>query len=213
MNLPNNGWEKIFDEIDVSFLNEIEKLYDEGRIFPDKNDLFKAFKLCDYSEVKVVILGQDPYHTEGVADGLCFSSKKKGYIPPSLKNIFRELESDLKINRTNGSLEDWAKQGILLINTVLTVEANKPLSHKNMGWEIFVDKIIEKLSLDSRPIIFVLWGENAKNKKNMISYSNNYIIESSHPSFFSYKKGFEGSKPFSKINEILKNNNQKEIEW
>jgi uracil-DNA glycosylase len=213
MRYPNNNWKDTFDSIDHSFLKSLEEKYLNKNVLPEKEDLFKSFELCDIDDVRVVILGQDPYHTKGVADGLAFSSKKENHIPPSLKNIFKELNSDLGIIKENGNLISWANQGILLMNTILTVEEGKPLSHSDMGWEILTDNVLSKLNKKENSIIFVLWGEKARSKKKLLDNPTHFIIESSHPSFFSYKKGFEGSKPFSKINIILDKLNHRKIDW
>ena len=194
----------------VKFLNEENK---NKTIFPKKEDLFKALKLTDYKDVSVVILGQDPYHGIGEANGLCFSVNRGVQMPPSLKNIFKELKSDLNIERTNTDLTDWSKQGILLLNTVLTVEKDKAFSHRDKGWESFTDKIIEKLNQKEEPIIFVLWGNAARSKKTIITNKKHIIIESAHPSPLSYNRGFKDSKPFSKINNELKKIGKSEIKW
>lgn len=213
-----NNWDKILnEEINktyfkelVSFLNEENK---KKTIYPPKIDLFKALQLTDYNDVNVVILGQDPYFNEGEANGLCFSVNNGIKTPPSLRNIYKELKEDLNIDRTNTDLSDWAKQGVLLLNTVLTVESKKPFSHRNKGWETFTDKIIEKLNEKDDPIIFILWGNPAKSKKTLITNKKHMIVESSHPSPFAYTRGFKGSKPFSKTNNLLKAVNKKEINW
>lgn len=213
-----NSWDKILkEEINkdyfknlVIFLNkeDLTKI-----IYPKKEDLFKSLKVTDYDNVKVLILGQDPYHGEGEANGLCFSVNAGIKKPPSLNNIFKELKEDLNIERTNTDLIDWAVQGVLLLNTVLTVEKDKPFSHKNIGWEMFTDNIIKELNNKKEPVIFVLWGNAAREKKKYITNNIHKIIESPHPSPFSYEKGFKGSKPFSKINNYLKLHNFKEIKW
>ena len=182
-------------------------------IYPNKEDLFKALKYTDYKDVKVLILGQDPYHGEGEANGLCFSVNSSIKNPPSLQNIFKELKEDLSIDRNNSDLTDWAKQGILLLNTVLTVEKDKAFSHRNQGWELFTDSIIKKLNERKEPIVFLLWGNAARSKKELITNKNHFIIESAHPSPLSYNKGFKGSKPFSKVNKCLKSVNIDEINW
>lgn len=194
----------------VLFLNEENK---NKIIFPAKSNLFRALKLTDYDNVNVVILGQDPYHGEKEANGLCFSVNSGIKTPPSLQNIFKELKNDLGIERTNADLSDWADQGILLLNTVLTVEKDKAFSHRDKGWEIFTDKIIEKLNEKEEPIVFILWGSAARSKKVLITSNKHMIVESAHPSPLSYYKGFEGSKPFSKTNKLLKSVNKKEIIW
>ncbi len=213
-----NNWDKVLnEEIHKEYFKELVKFLDEERkyktIYPNKIDIFKALQLTDYNDVNVVILGQDPYHGEGEANGLCFSVNHGIQSPPSLKNIFKELKEDLNIDRTDTDLSDWAKQGILLLNTVLTVEKKKPLSHRNKGWEIFTDKIIEILNKKDDPIIFILWGNPARSKKVLITNKKHMIVESSHPSPFAYLKGFKGSKPFSKTNNLLKSVNKKEINW
>ena len=183
-------------------------------IFPPKDRILSALSITDYNDVKVVILGQDPYHGVGEANGLCFSVNDGVRIPPSLQNIYKELNSDLGIEIPNtGNLESWAKEGVLLLNTVLTVEKDKPASHKNIGWEIFTDSIIKKLNERMEPVVFILWGNFARSKKELITNPKHYIIESTHPSPFSANHGFFGSKPFSKTNNFLNKNNIKEIDW
>ena len=214
----NNDWDYILKKefekeyfIDlIIFLNNENK---NKIIYPKKEDLFKALKMTSYKDTKILILGQDPYHGEGEANGLCFSVDNNIKNPPSLQNIFKELQSDLNVIRTESDLTDWAKQGILLINTVLTVEKDKPFSHKNRGWETFTDEIIKKLNERKDPVIFVLWGNAARSKKQYITNKTHYIIESAHPSPLSYSRGFKDSKPFSKVNNILKSANKSEIKW
>ena len=212
--IKNDKWKTYIDD---NHLNEImEKVNDRFEkevVFPNKSNIFRAFELIDPSDVKVVILGQDPYHNYGQANGLAFSLNKQSKITPSLRNIFKELQDDIGVYRTNVDLEDLAKQGILFLNAILTVEKGKPSSHKNIGWEQFTDNIILKLQSNSSPIIFVLWGNYAKSKKHLINKDRHYIIESTHPSPFSANRGFFGSKPFSKINEILKKEYNFEIRW
>ncbi len=185
-------------------VKKIRQEYQEKTIFPQADDVFKAFKLTDYDNVKVVILGQDPYHGDHEAEGLSFSVKNNVQRPPSLRNIFKELSDDLgyPIPKTN-SLENWAKEGVLLLNSILTVEKDKPLSHKDVGWEIFTDKVIEKINEKKEPVVFILWGSYARSKKYLITNPNHYIIESVHPSPLSSNRGFFGSKPFSKTNNFL----------
>lgn len=214
----NNTWDKLLREEmnkdyfkkTINFLNEE---YKTKKIYPEKSDLFKALKETDYKNVRVVILGQDPYHGEKEANGLCFSVNKGIKTPPSLQNIFKELKNDLNIERTNTNLTDWANQGVLLLNTVLTVEKNKPFSHRKKGWEIFTDQIIRKLNERKEPIVFVFWGNAARSKKALITNKKHFIIESAHPSPFSYNRGFKGSKPFSKANNYLKSLKNDEIFW
>ena len=194
----------------VKFLNEECK---KKVIYPKSVDLFKALKETSYKDVKVVILGQDPYHGENEANGLCFSVNHGVRTHTSLKNIFKELKNDLGIVRTDTDLSDWAKQGILLLNTVLTVEKDKAFSHRDKGWEIFTDEIIKKLNEKDDPIVFVLWGSAARSKKVLLTNKIHKVVESAHPSPLSYYKGFEGSKPFSKVNNLLKSVNKEEIRW
>ena len=195
----------------VDFINEA---YKEKTIFPPKYRILSALNMTDYKNVKVVILGQDPYHGVGEANGLAFSVNDGIKIPPSLQNIYKELYADLKIPiAKTGNLESWAREGVLLLNSVLTVEKDKPASHKNIGWELFTDSIIKKLNEKEEPVVFILWGNFAKSKKKLITNPKHYIIESSHPSPFSVNYGFFGSRPFSKANEFLKNNNIQEINW
>ena len=213
-----NSWDDILkDEFKKDYFKDLVKFLNlENKtktIFPKSEDLFRALKLTDYKDVNVVILGQDPYHGEKEANGLCFSVNHGVQSPPSLQNIFKELKSDLNITRTDTDLSDWAKQGILLLNTVLTVEKDKAFSHRGKGWEIFTDKIIEKLNEKEDPIVFVLWGNAARSKKVLLTNKKHMIVESAHPSPLSYNKGFKDSKPFSKINNLLTSVNKKEIKW
>ena len=197
-----------------NFYNGIMKEYQNKIIFPPKNYIFQALKLTDYKSTKVVIVGQDPYHGQGEAHGLSFSVQKGIKIPPSLKNIYKELESDLGIKpKTHGDLSGWANQGVLLLNAVLTVEKDKAASHRNLGWERLTDYIIKVLNLKEEPIVFILWGNFAKEKAKLITNPNHFIITSPHPSPFSANNGFFNSKPFSKTNDFLKKNNQSIIDW
>lgn len=203
-------------EQEKKYFKKLQKYIEEERthkrVYPPHKDVFKAFDLCDFNEIKVVILGQDPYHQEGQAMGLAFSVNQGIPIPKSLQNMFKELESDCGVRNTSGDLSSWASQGVFLINTILTVEHGAPLSHKDKGWEAFTDKMIEALNKEHDFLIFVLWGKEAQKKKSMIS-SKHKIIESSHPSPLSAYRGFNGSKPFSEINELLKEENLKPIDW
>lgn len=211
-----NSWDEILkEEFKKDYFVNIKKQLEKTNkiIYPKKENIFRALKLTDYNDVKVVILGQDPYHGENEANGLCFSVNKDVKIPPSLRNIFKELKEDLNIERDNTDLSDWAMQGILLLNTILTVEKDKPFSHKNLGWNYFTDNIINKINQKKESVIFVLWGNAAREKKKLITNKNHIIIESAHPSPLSYTRGFKNSKPFSKINKILKEQNKKEIKW
>ena len=195
-------------------MNFVKEEYKRKTIYPKQNEVFNAFRYTDYSNVKVVILGQDPYHGPNQAEGLSFSVKNEVLKPPSLQNIFKELESDLGIPfPEHNSLKPWAKQGVLLLNAVLTVEEHKPTSHKNQGWEEFTDQVIKILNDRDTPTVFILWGAYARSKKAFITNKKHLVIESAHPSPFSARNGFFGSKPFSKTNEFLKKNNIKEIDW
>lgn len=195
-------------------LKFLEAEYNSKNIYPNKKDIFKALNYTSYQNVKVVILGQDPYHGEGLANGLSFSVNNNTPIPPSLKNIFKELNNDLGCYiPNNGDLTSWAMQGILLLNTVLTVEKGKANSHKNIGWENFTDCIISKLDKKDTPIVFILWGNNAISKKSLIKNSIHYIIQSVHPSPLSCHRGFYNSKPFSKTNIFLNSIGTSEINW
>ena len=219
MQLVGNKWDKILDEeyhkeYFINIVKYINNAYKERPIFPPKNYILRALSLTDYDDVKVVILGQDPYHGLGEANGLAFSVNKGIKLPPSLQNIYKELHSDLGIDISNtGDLTCWAKEGVLLLNSVLTVEKDKPASHKNLGWEKFTDAIISKVNEKNNPVVFILWGNFAKSKKHLITNKKHLIIESSHPSPFSCNYGFFGSRPFSRTNEFLKKNNLKEIDF
>ena len=214
-----NGWDNALKIIWDSkgfqkFYNNIMDLYDKKTIFPAKENVFNALKLTDYKDVKVVIVGQDPYHGVGEAHGLSFSVQKGIKIPPSLQNIYKELESDLGIKpKSHGELTGWAKQGVLLLNAVLTVEKDKASSHKGLGWELLTDYIIKLLNTREDPIVFILWGNFAKEKQKYITNKNHLVIMSAHPSPFSAYSGFFGSRPFSKTNDFLIKHNKKPIDW
>lgn len=213
-----NKWDEILgEELKKDYFRELVRFLNEENktkiIFPEEKNLFRALKLTDYDKVKVVILGQDPYHGEGEANGLCFSVNSDVKIPPSLQNIFKELKSDLNIERINTDLKDWAEQGILLLNTVLSVEKDKAFSHRGKGWEIFTDKIIEKLNEKEEGVVFVLWGNAARSKKTLLTNKLHKIVESAHPSPLSYSRGFKDSKPFSKVNNLLRSMGKDEIKW
>lgn len=183
-------------------------------IYPKESDIFSALDYTDFNKVKVVIIGQDPYHGENQAHGLCFSVQKGVKTPPSLKNIFKELNSDLGIDiAEHGCLESWAKQGVLMLNSVLTVKAKTPGSHAKLGWQIFTDKIIQELNDKRSNIVFLLWGAYAQKKGEIIDRNKHYVLETTHPSPFSAHRGFLGSKHFSKCNDFLKANNQEIINW
>ncbi|MDD2377008.1 MAG: uracil-DNA glycosylase [Clostridia bacterium] len=192
----------------------IDEEYATKTIFPEKENIFKALESTAYEDVKVVIIGQDPYHGDGQAHGLSFSVKPNIKVPPSLKNIYKELNSDLATYiPNNGYLVKWANQGILLLNSVLTVEKDKPGSHRNKGWETFTDTVISKLNDRTKPIVFVLWGNYAKDKEKYITNTRHLILTSTHPSPFSARNGFFGCRHFSKINEFLKQNKESEIDF
>ena len=196
------------------FYNKVLKLYDEKEIYPLKDNIFNALKLTPYSDVKVVIVGQDPYHGVGEAHGLSFSVQKGIKLPPSLINIYKELQSDLGIIPSkDGDLTSWAKQGVLLLNATLTVEKDKANSHSKIGWQPLTDYIIKKLNTKTDPIVFILWGNFARSKKVFITNPKHLIIESAHPSPLSASNGFFGSHPFSRTNDFLIKNNIKPIDW
>lgn len=202
-------WDKILEEeykkdYLINMLKTLQIEYRTKTIFPPKQDVFKALRLTEYDNIKIVILGQDPYHGTGEAEGLSFSVQDGIRKPPSLRNIFKELKDDLGYDEPeSGSLIKWAKEGVLLLNSLLTVEKDQPLSHKKLGWEIFTDEIIKKINEKETPVVFILWGAYARSKKVYITNPNHFIIESAHPSPFSARNGFFGSKPFSKANNFL----------
>lgn len=188
--------------------------YNTTQVFPPADDIFNAFHLTPLSQVKVVILGQDPYHNVGQAHGLCFSVKPEVDIPPSLVNIYKELQDDLGCYiPNNGYLVKWANQGVLLLNTVLTVRAHQANSHRGKGWEEFTDAAIQALNRQNRPIVFILWGRPAQTKKRMLDNPNHLILEAPHPSPLSAYNGFFGSKPFSRTNRFLQENGEAPIDW
>lgn len=192
----------------------LEEAYKTKTIYPAKEDIFNALHYTAYKDVRVVILGQDPYHGPNQAHGLCFSVQKGVKAPPSLKNIFKELHSDLGCDiPNNGYLKKWADQGVLLLNTVLTVEAGKANAHSKLGWHRFTDRIIEHLNDREDPIVFILWGNNARSKAKLITNDQHYILESAHPSPLSARRGFFGSRPFSKTNELLLSLGYPAIDW
>ena len=194
-------WEKVKEE------------YQTTKCFPPKNQIFRAIELTPFDEVKVVIIGQDPYHNDNQANGLCFSVSDKVKAPPSLKNIFKELEADLGIKKTSNGLEMWAKQGVLLLNATLTVRAHEANSHKDLGWGQFTDFIIKEISDKKENVVFVLWGAFAQKKAGLIDTKKHFIIQSVHPSPLSARKGFFGSRPFSKINQFLEEKGKEPINW
>ena len=214
-----NDWDALLEEeLQKEYYLRLREFlkseYFSRRIYPPMHDIFNALKYTPYGEVKAVILGQDPYHGAGQAHGLCFSVKEGTPPPPSLKNIFKELYDDLGITEPRcGELVGWARQGVLLLNTTLTVREGAPQSHKGKGWEILTDKIISLLSAREQPIVFILWGGNARAKKQLIDTTRHHIIESAHPSPLSAYAGFLGSKPFSRANAYLASHGTEPIDW
>lgn len=214
-----NDWNELLkDEFSKDYYLSLREFlkneYTTKIIYPDKYDIFNALHYTSYKDVKVVILGQDPYHGPNQAHGLSFSVSPGVKIPPSLLNIYKELNSDLGCYiPNNGYLKKWADQGVLLLNTSLTVRAGEANSHKNKGWEIFTDKIISLINEKTDPIVFLLWGNNAINKKKLITNKQHLILSSTHPSPLSASRGFFGSKPFSKINKFLISVNKAPIDW
>lgn len=215
----NNDWDIVLSSVWNStgfkkFMEMIKSKYEESTCFPEYDNIFNALKLTPYENIKVVILGQDPYHGVGEAHGLSFSVQDGTKKPPSLKNIFKELNSDLGYAEPiSGDLTAWAKQGVLLLNSVLTVEKDKAASHKDLGWNLLTDHIIKLINMKETPVVFILWGNFARSKKAFITNKKHLIIESPHPSPFSAYNGFFGSKPFSRTNNFLKQNNIPEINW
>ena len=219
MEILTNDWKDLLEE---EFKKEyylkirefLKREYKTKTIYPDMYDIFNALHYTPYKDVKVVILGQDHYHGPNQAHGLSFSVKPGVPIPPSLMNIYKELQSDLGCYiPNNGYLKKWTGQGILLLNTVLTVRAGQPNSHRGIGWEIFTDKIIQLLNNRQDPIVFILWGKNAQSKLKIINNPRHFIVQSVHPSPLSAKRGFFGSKPFSKVNKFLMSIEKEPIDW
>ncbi len=219
MSLIGNGWDKYLEEETTkpyfrNLMNFLDEEYANNQVFPPRNEIYTALQLTDYDDVKVVILGQDPYHDEGQAHGLAFSVKPGNAIPPSLRNIYKEISMSLgTIVPKTGYLVSWAKQGVLLMNTVLTVRAHSPQSHQNKGWEEFTSKVVSALNDREKPVIFVLWGSNAKKYEPLITNPQHIILKSVHPSPLSASRGFFGCGHFKTINETLKANGEKEIDW
>jgi uracil-DNA glycosylase len=217
--LFENDWDEVLnDEFEKPYYSKLreflKKEYAEETIYPQMDDLWTAFKLTPFDEVKVVILGQDPYHGPGQAHGLSFSVKPGVKIPPSLRNMFKELASDIDCPLPeSGTLTGWAEQGVLMLNTVLTVRDGQAHSHRKQGWETFTDEVIRKLSNRDEPIVFVLWGRPAQEKVKLIDTSRHAIIESVHPSPLSASRGFIGSRPYSKTNLILESWDETPIDW
>lgn len=214
-----NDWDILLNSVWKSpnfnkFMNKVKEEYNNNICYPKWENIFNALKYTSYKDTKIVILGQDPYHGEGQAHGLSFSVQKGTKLPPSLQNIFKELYNDLGIlNQDCGDLTPWAKEGVLLLNSVLTVRKNSPASHASLGWQLLTDHIIKLLNLKNEPIVFILWGNYARSKKQFITNKKHLIIESTHPSPFSARNGFFGSKPFSKANNFLILNKIKEVNF
>lgn len=222
MQIPlNTDWQTILsEELQKPYFNnllqEVEKEYQELVCFPPKDLIFSAFNYCDLSNLKVVIIGQDPYHGEGEANGLCFSVNDGVKIPPSLRNIYREINDDLDsiFMPTSGNLEHWAKQGVLLLNASLTVRKDNPNSHKHLKWNLFTDAVIQKISDEKEHVVFLLWGAFAQKKGSKIDRNKHLVLESGHPSPMSANQGkWFGNKHFSQTNQYLKANNKSEIDW
>ena len=214
-----NEWDALLaDEIQKDYYLKLRQFliseYTTRRIYPPMEDIFNALRHTSYSDVRAVILGQDPYHGPGQAHGMCFSVKRGTPPPPSLQNIFKEIKSDLGIDPPqHGELTSWADNGVLLLNTVLTVREGQPNSHKGMGWEQFTDRIIQLLNERQQPMVFLLWGGNARSKARLITNPAHLVLQCAHPSPLSAYNGFFGCRHFSKTNAILKANGLKEIEW
>lgn len=219
MEFFKNGWDKhLEDEFEKeyfkSMLERVDEEYEKYTVYPPKNKIFSAFKHCDIDDVKVVILGQDPYHEPGQAHGMCFSVMPDVDIPPSLKNIYKELESEYGYPPPNhGCLTSWSNQGVLLLNTTLTVRAHQANSHSTYGWQKFTDRVIEEVNKQDKPVVFILWGRNAISKRPLIDESKHMVLTSAHPSPLSAYNGFFGCGHFKKANEFLKSHGRGEINW
>ncbi|WP_338873640.1 uracil-DNA glycosylase [Myxococcus stipitatus] len=216
--LPKDWREVLAGALDSPSFHELERFVEKERksatVFPSEEDLFSAFRLTPYADVKVLLLGQDPYHGPGQAHGLAFSVQPGVTPPPSLVNIFKELETDVKVPRPkDGSLIAWAQQGVLLLNAVLTVRQAEPNSHAGHGWEDFTDAVIRAVSAKTDPVVFLLWGKYAQKKKKLIDASRHVVIEGTHPSPLSAKSGFFGSKPFSAVNQALESKGRAPVDW
>ncbi len=213
------SWKTLLkDEFEKDYFKQlvefVKQEYKTQTIYPAGKDIFKAFDLCPVDKVKVVIIGQDPYHGKGQAHGLCFSVKENISVPPSLQNIYKELHADIgKEIPKNGNIEHWAKQGVLMLNATLTVRAGQAGSHQGKGWETFTDAVIKKIADKKEKLVFLLWGAYAQRKGQVIDAEKHYILESAHPSPFSAHRGFLGNKHFSKTNQYLKKNGLTEIIW
>ena len=216
-NLPRD-WSVILEpETNKEYFSKLSTFLDqeyvEQSVFPPKESIFEALNLCSFNDVKVVIFGQDPYHGEGQAHGLAFSVREGVKVPPSLKNIYKELKSDLNIDPPDhGNLENWAKQGVLLLNSVLTVRKSEAGSHRKMGWESFTDAIVKRLNEQKKDLVFILWGKDAQKKAESVDREKHLVLECAHPSPFS-ARNFHGNKHFSKANGFLKANKKRPIDW
>lgn len=214
-----NDWDLVLaeeytKEYYAELVDFVAEEYENHRVYPPREDVFNALRACSYEDTKVVILGQDPYHQEGQAHGLCFSVNRGVKIPPSLVNIYKELKADIGMEiPEHGCLSSWASQGVLLLNTVLTVRDSMPNSHKGKGWEVFTDAVIRKLNQRERPMVFILWGANAKAKEALITENRHLILTGSHPSPLSAHTGFFGGAYFSRANRFLELENQEPINW
>ncbi|MFC7681600.1 uracil-DNA glycosylase [Paenibacillus sp. GCM10028914] len=215
----NNDWDAVLQqEIEKPYFEElctkIVEEYENHTVYPPKEDIFRALKQTPYKDTKVVILGQDPYHGPGQAEGLSFSVKPGVRIPPSLHNIYKEMTADLGISApSHGSLMHWANQGVLLLNAVLTVREGQPNSHKGLGWETFTDAVIAQLNERNTPMVFILWGSYAQKKGAIVDRSRHMVLESSHPSPLAARRGFFGSRPFSRANAFLEEKGIKPVKW
>jgi uracil-DNA glycosylase len=215
----HESWAKhLEDEFEKDYFKNlttfVREEYQHERIYPAPKNIFRAFDLCPFDQIKVVILGQDPYHGPGQANGLCFSVNDGVDLPPSLQNIYKELHADLGIPiRDSGVLDDWARQGVLLLNATLTVQAHRAGSHQRKGWEEFTDSVIQKISDECRNVVFILWGNYAQEKGKVIDETKHLVIRSPHPSPLSASRGFFGSQPFSQTNDYLEWNEKKSINW
>lgn len=219
MKFFGNSWDEVLEEefnkpYFQELLSKVDEEYQKHTVYPPQDKIFSAFKLCDYKDIKVVLLGQDPYHGYGQAHGLCFSVLPGVTPPPSLKNIFKEMADDVHVSEPNhGCLVSLARQGVLLLNTVLTVREGQPNSHAGLGWQTFTDAVIKKVNELDKPVVFLLWGANAKSKIPLITNKKHLILSCAHPSPFSAYNGFFGCKHFSKTNAFLKANGREEINW
>lgn len=219
MKFFGNSWDEVLEEefskpYFQELLLKVDEEYQKHTVYPPQDKIFSAFKLCDYKDIKVVLLGQDPYHGYGQAHGLCFSVLPGVTPPPSLKNIFKEIADDVHVSEPNhGCLVSLARQGVLLLNTVLTVREGQPNSHAGLGWQTFTDAVIKKVNELDKPVVFLLWGANAKSKIPLITNKKHLILSCAHPSPFSAYNGFFGCKHFSKTNAFLKANGREEINW